>query len=224
MSPEQLKEYVDAALKQRQGFTTLYFIATPILAFVASFLGSYLKAKAKNVATKEDIAEITGQIEAAKSVYTEKLEQLKADLVARSHFSKVRYEREMKIYEDIWPKVFSLREAVLWLRPVMDVPLIEGQTKESRNQERETRYADASMTFSKAVENNRPFYPDEIWSKLLHLDNLCWGEAVESKFPDPRPGKGIDWANVVKKSKEITAQVDEICEAIRTRLKKFDEV
>src|SRR5258708_2529349 len=100
MTPDQLKEYVDAAIKQRDSFTILYFSAVPIVTLIATFIGVYVSEKGKNTATKEDIADITNKIEDAKAVYTERLEELKASLLARSHFSKVRYEREMNIYEE----------------------------------------------------------------------------------------------------------------------------
>ena len=169
MTPDQLKGYVDAALKQRDTFTILCAIAVPIFSLLAAYFGAYLKEKAKNSATKEDIAEMTAKIEDSKSVYTERLEQLKAELLARSQFSKLRYEREMKIYEDIWPQVSSLREAVKALRPIADAPLKGGETKDSRKQEQGRHYMEADVAFSRAVERNRPFYPQEIWSELRKL-------------------------------------------------------
>ena len=94
---------------------------------VAAFLGNYLREKGKNAATKEDIARITAEVEGAKAKIaseveqararlSEELERIKADLAARTHFSKFRYEREMKLYEEIWPKLSELRSAAFTIR------------------------------------------------------------------------------------------------------------
>ena len=222
MTPEQLKEYVEAALKQRDSFAIVYFIAVPILTFLAAYVGGYAKEKAKNTATKEDIAEITKKIEDSKSVYTERLEQLKADLLARSHFSQVRYEREMKIYDDIWQKLSGLKQAVLSLRPIVDVVLKEGETEESRKQVRAKDYVNANAALSESVEHHRPFYPHEIWSELVKLLDLCWGEAVQFRFADQQRDWEKYWDKATQNSKAINTQVEQICEAIRTRLTKFD--
>jgi hypothetical protein len=222
MTPDQLKEYVDAALSQRDSFTILYFIAVPVLAFLSAYFGAYLKEKGKNTATKEDVTTITTKIEESKSVYAERLEKLKTDLLGRSHFSKVRYEREMEIYEDIWPKLAELKNAVLSLRPVMDAGLSEGETEEVRRTARSTRYIQADMAFSKTVEDNRPFYPEEIWNELRKLLKICWSEAVDFKFRDA--GRDMEyWDKAIANADAITSHVNQICEAIRARLTKFDD-
>lgn len=47
---------------------------------VRSFLPSYAKQKGKNLATKEDISEITSKVEEVRSQHTAQLERLKIDL------------------------------------------------------------------------------------------------------------------------------------------------
>ncbi|MFN0069828.1 MAG: hypothetical protein ACKVYV_19600 [Limisphaerales bacterium] len=70
-------------------------ILTILLSAVAGAFGgwisAYLKQKGQNLATKEDIAEIT-----------RRQEEIKAELANRSHFSRLRYEREVAVYQTVW--------------------------------------------------------------------------------------------------------------------------
>lgn len=67
MSPEELHKIITEATNQGSvipWWTYLLFIALP---FIGSYLGSYSKKKGENLATKEDIDEITNKIESVKA-------------------------------------------------------------------------------------------------------------------------------------------------------------
>ena len=130
MTPDDLKLYVDSALRQRDHFALFYWVLAPIILVIGgAFLGSYLSEKGKNAATKEDVGKITTEIESSKQFFNERLERVKADLGCRSHYSKVRYERELKVFEDVWPKLVQLQMSVAMLRPVMDTEAGRNNTK-----------------------------------------------------------------------------------------------
>ena len=224
MTPDELKVYVDSALQQRDSFTLVYVVAAHVLAIVTAFLYSYASEKAKNAATKEDIGVITTKIQASTAHFTERLEQLKADLGSRAHYGKVRYEREINVFEAVWPKLCELRVAVLSLRPVLDSGLKKGETAESRKTERATQYVDAYNALATTVEHSRPFYPPSIWSELQKLLKLSWDEAVDFRFADDsHEGKVAYWEKAIANATAINEQVDRTCEAIRSRLTAFDE-
>lgn len=222
MTPDQLKDYVDIALKQRESANVIYFILVPVLSLLGGWLGSYLTEKGKNSATKEDVGRITTEIESSRAQFSERLEKVRFELSAKGYFSKLRYEREMKVFEELWPKLCSLRVAVLNLRPVMDTRLKPGETEEDRKKERTERFGDVYMKFAEAVEHSRPFYPPVIWQELKKLMKLCWGEAVDFRLKDQWREKNY-WDVAMDNSKAINEQVDTICEAIRTRLTAFDD-
>jgi hypothetical protein len=222
MTPKELKDYVDAAIQQHDKFSFAYFFLVPILSIFGSFIVAYLTEKGKNTATKEDVGRITTNIESSKAHFTERLEHLRTDLSSRAYFGKVRYEREMKVFEEIWPKLCEVRNAVLSLRPVMDSGLKDGETNESRNTRRKTRFSDAYSELLKVVVHSRPFYPPAIWKELQALLDLCWGEAVEFTFADSKKPRDY-WDKAMENSKAINEQVDKICEVIRSRLTDFDK-
>jgi len=75
MSPEELQSLL--SLLARYGFEAVIAGAVVFL-LLKFFLPGYLSEKGKNLATKEDIAKITDEIERVKSQYAVLLEELKA--------------------------------------------------------------------------------------------------------------------------------------------------
>lgn len=133
---------------------------TPELAIVLSFiaagfggyLGAYLRQKGENLATREDIASITRT-----------QEEIKAELATRSHFSRVRYDREFEIYRTVWRDLneFFNESAASF---VCDSPITTDSWKAWRT---------AGRNLSRTVHDNKPFYPSEVWADLKQLQQLC---------------------------------------------------
>jgi hypothetical protein len=65
--------------------------------FIGKFLPSYFNKKGENLATKEDIAEITKKAEEVKSEYLKELENFKADLVKQQKGFNERFEWYKKL-------------------------------------------------------------------------------------------------------------------------------
>lgn len=64
----------------------LYTIINLVLFLLVQFVFSYFKEKGKNLATKEDVAKITQEIEAVKQVFINESIKLKADLDLLTNF------------------------------------------------------------------------------------------------------------------------------------------
>lgn len=74
-----------------------------VFLLLKSFLPSYLAQKAQNLATKEDIARITNEIERVKSEYAFLLEELKA----RHQMRLAAVDRRLQAHQDaysLWRK------------------------------------------------------------------------------------------------------------------------
>lgn len=70
------------------------------------YLSSYLSEKGKNLATKEDIAEITDQVEAVRTQYSTLIEELKA----RHQLRLAAVDRRIQTHQEaftLWRKLFS---------------------------------------------------------------------------------------------------------------------
>jgi hypothetical protein len=219
MTPEQLQQYVDAALKQRDQFSLVFYPLTIVLSIGGAWLISYVREKGKNLATKEDVSEIT-----------RKVESIKTDLAAKQHFSQIRYARELKTYEELWPKLCELESIVLSLRSGWGFSSAQGMSEEEETLKRKQQFGEAHRAFFLAVSHSRPFYPAEVWDELNMLIMLCWGEAVQWGFLSnlahmrARENREDYYDKAEKNADAIKKQIDIICEVIRTRLNKFDSI
>ena len=80
----------------------------PLIAFgLGAFVQKYLNKKGENLATKEDIAEITDKIEQVKSAYTERLEQTKLNHQLRLAALDQRLEAHQEAYA-LWWKLMGV--------------------------------------------------------------------------------------------------------------------
>jgi|SRR3989339_1382546 len=66
--------------------------------FAKKYLPSYLQQKGLNLATKEDIKEITEKIESVKTQYMKVIVELSAELSIRNEQKLRVLEKEMKLY------------------------------------------------------------------------------------------------------------------------------
>ena len=76
-------------------FSVVGFVVAGLL--LRGYLPSYVAEKAKNSASKEDIAHLTDLVESVKSLHTSELERLKADLLVEGQIT----ERRRRVYEDM---------------------------------------------------------------------------------------------------------------------------
>ena len=212
MTPDQLKDYVDGILKQRDSLMLLYFVAVPILSFLAAFIGPYLREKGKNVATREDIADITRKVENIKQEFTKGVERLKADLDRTTHVSKQQFDVEFAIYRDIWEKLVTVRQRFFALNPYIS-ELLPAQAGQERRQRRIEEFNSAYGDFISTVDRNQPFYSDEVYTALSAIIEVCIDEKVESEIP-PQPNY---WQRVSNNKQKLLKSIDTACKSIRAR-------
>jgi hypothetical protein len=197
MTPEQLQQYVDAALKQRDQFSLVFYPLTIVLSIGGAWLISYLLEKGKNLATKEDISEIT-----------HKVESIKADLAAKQHFTRIRFDSEMGIYQKVWPVLVDFH------RVVYLGPSVQTNYKEDYNESRKRVF--------QIIRENQPFFPKEVWNAIFVFQLLC----NEKHFNQPAMANRELTAQERKAYGEVTEEIEQqlknIEEAIRNRLSKFD--
>lgn len=112
------------------------------------YLRAYLKKKAENLATKEDIATITKQVEF-----------IKGEIGAQLYVHQTRYENEFQILKDLAEKVVEVKNSALSMRPVV-YSVDPSESEEERKKKRLQRYFDAGRDFYKLFETRKPFYPD----------------------------------------------------------------
>jgi len=225
MNPEQVREIVSRAMSDRDPWLFLYIVVVAIVSFAAALFGPYLKKRLEDRATKKSLPEKTHIEESIKSFYGKDIETLKAWLGTRSHFNRLRYERETEVYRELWTALVETGQATQSLRAFLE-PYDPSETEEKRKLRKAMTFAEKRRHLYEITTKNRPFYPSEVWEKLNGFLQFTHEEFVQFQFIDPRnggPAKTIEYFDKAATNQaEITKRINDICEAIRHRLDKFD--
>lgn len=74
-----------------------------------NYLFSYSNEKGKNLATKEDIEEITKKVEGIKNEYISEVEQLKAKLVLFSRKNNILFDEKVRVFKELQKALVSFK-------------------------------------------------------------------------------------------------------------------
>ncbi|CAA0121018.1 Uncharacterised protein [BD1-7 clade bacterium] len=187
------------------------------------YLLSYSSEKAKNLATKEDIGEITNSIEGVKLDYAHKLEATKAELSSQINTHGFRYEKEFEVLEMLADSLVDLRNAALNLRPVFEF-VDKSKSKDEIKIEKLVEFDKARRDLFFIREKKRPFYPDSIYQAVLKIDELARSESVEYEYRDPYDG-GRDsdyWKKAEENQSSIIEATNLAMDEIRERVSKWE--
>jgi hypothetical protein len=187
------------------------------------YLPGYAAEKGKNLATKEDVADITRQIEDVKAEYARDLESLKAAIQSKIGISQFRYEREFEILLPLSEKLVELRDATLSLRPETEY-VDPNESEEDRKKRKLARYAKASRELYQFSETRRPFVPEELVKSLRALDQIAWREVVQFRHRSPR-GEGYDpkyWDSALENSDKIHEATERVLSDISIRVRLWE--
>lgn len=187
------------------------------------YLPAYASEKGKNLATKEDIAEITKQIEGVKSAYAHELEGVRAAIGSRLGIHQFRYQREFEILMSLSEKVVELRDATMMLRPESEY-VDPDESDEERKRRKLARYQKATRDLYQFYEPRRPFLPESLLASLRALDQVAWREVIQFRHRTPH-GEGYDpkyWDNALENAAKIQATTEAVLLAIRVRAQTWE--
>ena len=172
----------------------------------------YFKKKGENLATKEDIEEIT-----------EKVESLKASIGSQQFIHQTRYQNEFKILMELSEKIIALSDAARSLRPVID-RVNPNESEDERKKKRLAEYSEVSKNFYHLFKTRQAFYQEDIYIVLQKLDHLAFKEAIEYGHSIKTDGRDPKyWENAKKNSEEIYNLADEVIGLIRKRVKYWED-
>jgi hypothetical protein len=187
-----------------------------VITAVVWFAASYLKEKGKNLATREDIHEITRQIEAAKIEYAKELEGLKSQLNAKFHAQTVRFEKEFQVLEEVWSRLIDLHNAGAAFQPGV-------KFGEPDKDEDMKRFGEAYKAFLRTIDVQKPFFPQEVFDLLENYRKSQFKYISDHEFIT-QPNFRRDWVSPKfwdkrdENLEEIKELAEHICEAIRKRV------
>lgn len=186
-------------------------ILTILILIIQLFVAQYLNKKAENLATKQDLKEITTIAESTK-----------ASIASRLHTNKTRYDLELRILEELNEKIVNLKIAALSLRPIFDIET--NQTDEKKLERRFNDYNEAARSLHLYREYKKPFYPIDLFNKLIELDKVTWTETVETAIYSRKHRDTKYWREAKENSDKIKQLSESAMESIRERIQYWEEL
>ncbi|UUA72102.1 hypothetical protein [Cellvibrio sp. QJXJ] len=189
------------------------------------YLFSYSSEKGKNLATKEDISEITGKIEAVKLDHARQLEAARAELSSQINTHGFRYEKEYDVLSELSALLVDVRDASLSLRPAMDF-IDPNKSKEEIKRERLGRFYEALRALYLVREKKRPFYPKNIYEAIRTIEKESRSESIQYQYKDPMDNKNYIeyWEQAEKNQETITKLAETAMSNIRDRVTKWESL
>jgi hypothetical protein len=157
------------------------------------WLTSYFQRKGKNLATKQDVSQITDQVEKVRLNHAQELERIRADLRALVHEHETRFSRlhakRSEAIDGLYKRLYRVHEAFL--------PLV-GMLKSEEDEEFQGKLEYAGETAQDMLTffgEHRLYFPEPIVSGFGRLNNklhTAWTTfLLQRRGPDwttlPRP-------------------------------------
>ena len=201
----------------------VWILALLIGLILGHFLPAYFSKKGENLATKEDIALITKEIESVKHDYSEKLEGTKALLSTEIANNSFRYEKEYDLLSDLASRLVNVRDSCLSLRPAFDM-YDPDESEEDRKIARLQKFYDARRELYQVRENKKPFYSSEIYESILEVEKAAHAESLEYQHRDYLQKKNVleYWDKAQERQQQVADSAVDALEAIRTRVQQWN--
>lgn len=179
-------------------------VAFFVLSLIKVGSHQYIDEKAKNLATLQDIKEIT-----------EKVESVKTEYVNRSYAWRKFLDFELNILKDVWKASWELQASVRSLNPIIDNLPENEEEKKKIFIARYKEYKEKVIQFIDMVVKNQPFIPPGIYTSSMEIRKSAISPQVNFEINFSNMEK-IDWRKIVRDNKELDQKIDELNVQIRT--------
>lgn len=160
--------------------------AGAIIIWAASWLG---KVWANRI-LESDRRKYGEELERVRSELETSRRLLQAELDKAIHVHRVQFETEFRVLADIWAKLAVLRSAMGALRPTMDV-VDPDEDSDDRLKRRFGAFEAARHDFMRSVDDQSPFYPEDIFRELSGALTIANRESISVSLG--KPEKITDW-------------------------------
>lgn len=181
------------------------------------WLPAYAKKKGENLATKEDIGEITKAVKSVEQKFTDKTKILESSLDRSNQLDMKLFEKEWEMYQQIWKAISSWCEFMTTMESqrIQEKPL-EFDSEKSRVHAKETLKEAKKLAY--LTTHNTPFLPDvvkkpvaEFMENTTELSNLYFRvfENKGNSIPEEEHRPAVNTFNQSKSNveKAITARI-----------------
>ncbi len=168
----------------------------------------YVDEKAKNLASIEDIENITNEIE-----------KVKADYLQRSHAWKQIFEFEYAVLKEVWSATWDFQAHARSLRPMFDHLPEDSEKQREVFVERYNKYSEAVNVFRDAVIKNQPFMPVHVYEACMSLREVVIELEVDFEMSlNERNKLDPDWRKINECSKKLDEKIDNLNVSIREHI------
>jgi hypothetical protein len=190
------------------------------------FLQSYVRKKGENLATKEDVEEITKKVEEIKGAISEKLELVKLEVGKRATVHRLAAEREFAVLSQIGDALYELAVSTEKLRPIVDYV----DPNESESERRNRRYAEwvsSYNSFVHLVQKHRLFLAKSLYLKFMAVNMASRREGIEyditARSDDLEKRISTEaYEAAAKNIKDMNEKIDAALDAIHKRYEISD--
>ena len=172
---------------------------------------AYVIAKARSMATKEEVGELT-----------KKVESIRAQIATGEHIRRVRYEDEREYLRQLLDKATRLRGPAVLLRPMLKHGDPAGESTDTRKARLLQPVDLAGSDMSHFIEGTAPFISREVVDAARTLLAECRAEAELFQTADHDFGRDY-WESARQHRDAITSAFDALSAAIRARAERFEE-
>ena len=212
MTPEQIQTAVETAISQGNLFPWWSYVLCAVLAGLASYFAVYLREKGKNLATKEDIGEITKRIEEVKLGTAKELHRFQ---VASSGLLKKRAE----VIEELYLLIVDTEEMFGRF-----VGLAEWKCDPSKDELRKEG-GRLLYEFLRKYKKNRIYFSEEVCDKLRSFSDSIYEVTIQFSFAITAQGEGDylkDFTNRwVEANKNFNEQIPKVRKTIEEEFRKL---
>lgn len=220
MTPEAFKEIVENVINQKFEYYNFYLLGAIVISVLIAYFISYFKEKGKNLATKEDIQEITNKVESVKQEYKKEFDLIQKKNEA--NFSELknikdRYNsKQFEIYNNLWTSLIELKFSAdtLW---------------DEANRKNLKDFSKKVAEAQKSIETNSLLLEDTDYGELNELikkfNNFKFGKAslIEIKYKTDTQMDSIDVYDIndmIDNNKRIKEQYDELIIILKQKFKE----
>lgn len=97
MTPEEIETLIEKLIKNEVEYLWIYIILSAIITLVITYITEYVKGKGKNLATKQDIKDLTKKVEDVKSEYAKQFEVFKGGQQIKNVKTEALYDSTIRL-------------------------------------------------------------------------------------------------------------------------------
>ena len=128
---------------------------------------------------------------------------------------RLQFEKEFKVYKELWPLLMQLRNSTSDIRPVSEI-YKESDSKEDIRNSKKRNFSNNYKACLEIFDHNKPFYPEVVYSKI---EKVLLTSKKEIYALTPRSELKDDYYEEGEKNMELIREyIDEICVLIRDRI------